>query len=155
MSKYSRTWALIKSSWSILKQEKRLILFPILSGVCCMLLMVPFVLRLSEEGDDDLRIADDPNMDLLMYILVGFLIYFSLHFIVTFFNSAIVAYASMRIRGEDATLKEGVLAALDSMFLIAGWAAIAATAGLILALIKDRLGRFARLVVAEETDARN
>ncbi len=147
MSKYSRTWALIKGSWDILKQEKRLILFPILSGLCCILLVAPFVWRLSEDGDQEFRPADDANWDSLTYWLVAFLIYFSLHFIVTFFNSATVAYVSLRIQGEEATLKDGLLAALDCMPLIAGWAMIAATVGLILVLIEDRLGRVGRLVV--------
>ncbi|HJQ67790.1 MAG TPA: DUF6159 family protein [Blastocatellia bacterium] len=147
MSKYSRTWALIKGSWGILKQEKRLILFPILSGLCCLLLMAPFVLRLSEDGDDEFRLTDDSSLDILIILLGGLLVYSCLHFIVTFFNAAIVAYASLRIREEDASLKEGFLAALDCIHLIAGWAIIAATVGLILTLIEDRLGRFSRLIV--------
>ncbi|HEX5732967.1 MAG TPA: DUF6159 family protein [Blastocatellia bacterium] len=147
MSKYSRTWALIKGSWSILKEDKKLLLFPILSGACCLVLVTPFILRMSEDGSDEFRPADDSNLDFLILSLEVFLIYFSLHFVVTFFNSAIVAYASQRIQGEDATLKEGLLAAVDCIFLIAGWAMLVATLGLIMSLIEDRLGRFGRVIV--------
>ena len=147
MTKYPRTWALIKGSWSILKEDKKLILFPILSGVCCLLLVAPLVLRLSEGGDDEFRPSNDADPDFLILGVEIFLIYFGLHFVVTFFNSAIIAYASQRIRGEDATLKEALLAAVNCIMLIAGWAMIAATVGMIMGFIEEGLGRFGRIVV--------
>jgi hypothetical protein len=147
MGKYSRTWSLIKASWNILKQDKWLLLFPSLSGLCCLLVITPFLLNLFEEDDAKVPLTNDSNTEFLVYCLLAFLIYFCLHFIITFFNSAIVAYAALRIRGENATVRDGFLIALDCILLIAGWALLAATVGVILDIIEERIGRFAKLAV--------
>ena len=136
-----------KGSWSILKEDKKLILFPILSGVCCLLLVAPLVLRLSEGGDDEFRPSNDADPDFLILGVEIFLIYFGLHFVVTFFNSAIIAYASQRIRGEDATLKEALLAAVDCIMSIAGVGNDCGDGRDDMGFIEEGLGRFGRIVV--------
>ena len=36
MGKFSRSWELVKQSFAILKSDKQLMLFPILSAACCL-----------------------------------------------------------------------------------------------------------------------
>jgi hypothetical protein len=40
--KLSYTWELMGASWGVLKQDKELLLFPLLAGVCCLLVMATF-----------------------------------------------------------------------------------------------------------------
>ena len=42
MGKFSRTVSLMRASWEVLKQDKELLLFPLLSGICCVLVLASF-----------------------------------------------------------------------------------------------------------------
>src|SRR5215475_11393415 len=42
----SRGWTMMKQSWQVLRSDKSLILFPILSSIACCLIMVSFALPL-------------------------------------------------------------------------------------------------------------
>ena len=39
----SHTWELMGQSWDILKQEKGLLIFPLISGICCILVCASFI----------------------------------------------------------------------------------------------------------------
>jgi hypothetical protein len=39
MNRIHRTWSLMSACWQILKQDKALLLFPLISGICCLLLL--------------------------------------------------------------------------------------------------------------------
>ncbi len=40
--KFSRSWSLIKASASVLRSDKKLLVFPLLSGISCMLVAATF-----------------------------------------------------------------------------------------------------------------
>ena len=40
MQKISRTWGLMGACWQILKKDKEMLVFPLVSGICCLLVMV-------------------------------------------------------------------------------------------------------------------
>ena len=40
--KFARSWELVKASADVLKQERKLLVFPLLSGMCCLLVMASF-----------------------------------------------------------------------------------------------------------------
>src|SRR4051812_5557585 len=42
----ARGWALMKQSWQVLRLDKELMLFPILSAIACLLVMASFALPL-------------------------------------------------------------------------------------------------------------
>src|SRR5688572_13230854 len=42
--RFSRGWELAGQSWHVLKRDKELVLFPILSGIACLLVVASFVL---------------------------------------------------------------------------------------------------------------
>ena len=45
MGKFSRTWELMGMSWQVLKKDKEMLLFPFLSMICCLaVLMLGFVI---------------------------------------------------------------------------------------------------------------
>src|SRR5699024_10357966 len=67
----------------------------------------------------------------------GFLFYFCQYAVVIFFNSALVAAAMIRLEGGDPTLADGFSAAKARLPAILGYAAIAATVGVLLQSLKN------------------
>jgi hypothetical protein len=69
------------------------------------------------------------------------------YFVGIFFQSAVVAGATQRLRGGDPTIGSSLSAAADRVVQILGWAIIAATVGTLLQLIRGR-GRIVERLVA-------
>lgn len=139
--KFSRSWTLVKASASVLRSDKELLVFPVLSGVCALLVMATFVLpivtlRLFENGNEALG------------AVLAFLFYFCTYSITFFFNSALVAAALIRLEGGDPTVADGLAAARARIGPILGYAAIAATVGVILSYLKDKENNFLVRMVA-------
>lgn len=64
-----------------------------------------------------------------------------------FFNTALVGAAMIRLEGGDPTLADGLRIARSKIGVILGYAAIAATVGLILKALEERAGAIGRIVV--------
>lgn len=48
----SNTWGLMGDSWRILKQDKELLLFPLLSGICCIIVIASFAIPMFASDSD-------------------------------------------------------------------------------------------------------
>src|SRR3990172_8634443 len=100
----SRTWTLFKASWQVLKSDKELALFPVLSSLACLLLLasfiVPAVVSGAFEGGGPGSGAEGEESQ-VMVLALSFAFYFGSFFIVTFFNTALVACAVKRLEGGD------------------------------------------------------
>jgi hypothetical protein len=143
-ARLSRSWSLIKASAGVLAQDKELLVFPLLSAICTLLVVAAFVLPALGLGAlDGLRSGGVP---VAMYVL-GFLFYLVQYFVIFFFNSALVGAALIRLDGGDPTLRDGLRIASSKWVSILGYAAIAATVGLILRSLQERAGWLGRIVV--------
>lgn len=145
--KITQTWSLMQSSWEILNRDKEIIIFPLISGICCLLILATFVLPFYDGGTWD--IPDLENMPLdrqIAYYLYLFLFYFCNYFVITFFNSAVVACALIRMRGGNPTVMNGFQFAVARIHLILGWAVVAASVGLLLRIVEDRAKKIGSLV---------
>ena len=40
----SQTWELMGQSWGVLKQDKEMLVFPLVSGLCCLLVTASFLI---------------------------------------------------------------------------------------------------------------
>jgi hypothetical protein len=143
MGRIAYTFDMMRSSWELLKQEKRLVVFPLISGFCCLLVMLAFGLPLvSAEG---IPSAEKFHQHPALYYGVLFAFYFVSYFVIIFFNSALISCAIGRMRGAEPTISSGFNMALSRLPQIAGWALVSATVGIILRIIEDRskaVGRF-------------
>jgi hypothetical protein len=123
--KFSRSWELAKASASVLRSDKELLVFPLMSGLAALVVMATFVVpiytfRLFEHG---IGVGG---------AFFGFLFYFCSYAVAFFFNSALVAAALIRLEGGDPTVADGLAAARVRLAPILGYAAIAATVGMLL-----------------------
>lgn len=148
MQKISRTWSLMSACWQILKKDKELLVFPLVSGVCCLLILASFGLPLYFTGGWQPPGADADTVQKVEYYGTLFLFYYCNYFVVIFFNCAIVACATIRMGGGDPTVRDGFRAAGSRLPGIAGWALVSATVGLVLRIIEDRSERIGRFVAS-------
>ena len=133
--KFARSWSLVKASAAVLRSDKELLLFPVLSGIAAMIVAATFVvpmfaLRLFEGGVG------------VFGAVWGFLFYLCLYFVAFFFNAALVSAAIIRLEGGDPTLADGFNAAKARIGPILGYAAIAATVGMLLQALKNKDNNF-------------
>lgn len=138
LEKVSYTWSLMGASWNVLKQDKTLILFPLLSGICCLLVVISFAVPAALTGAWEPPGPEATTLDLVGYFGMIFLFYFANYFVITFFNVGIIACAISRMAGGEPTLAGGFREALARIHLIFGWALVAATVGLIIKIIEER-----------------
>jgi len=148
MERISYTFDMMRSSWEVLKAEKQLMLFPLISGVCCVLVLLSFGLPMMANG---FPTQEQLHQSPVLYYGLLFLFYFLNYFIVIFFNSAVIACAVLRMRGGEPTLSTGLNAAISRLPQIVGWALVAATVGLILRGLENlarKRGNFVGQIVA-------
>ncbi|MDE2407661.1 MAG: hypothetical protein KGL91_07345 [Xanthomonadaceae bacterium] len=141
----SRSWNLVKASAGVLVQDEELLVFPLLSAICTVLVAAAFVLPALGLGALDGLRSDGGGISVLAYVL-GFLFYLVQYFVIFFFNSALVGAALIRLDGGNPTLRDGLRIASSKLVPILGYAAIAATVGLILRSLQERSGWLGRIV---------
>jgi hypothetical protein len=143
-TRFSRSWELIKASGAVLRQDKELLLFPFFSAIATVLVSASFVVPLILTGAIE-RI--DAQGSEVPYMIAAFAFYLVQYFIIFFFNSALVGAAMIRLDGGDPTVRDGLRIAGSRVVQILGSAAIAATVGLILRMLEERLGLIGRWIV--------
>ena len=142
-ARISRSWGLIKASASVLAKDKELLVFPLLSAVCTLIVAAAFVLPAFGLGALDG--LGGSEVSLLVYVL-AFLFYLAQYFVIFFFNSALVGAAMIRLDGGDPTVRDGLRIASSKALPLLGYAAIAATAGMLLRALQERAGPLGKLV---------
>ena len=126
--------------------DKELLLFPIMSGISCLLVLASFALPLWNSKYaavviNDQQVPQDP----VAYIIL-FAFYFVNFFVIIFFNSALMACAIIRLKGGNPTVADGFRAAMNRLPQIAGWALVSATVGFILKMIESRSEKIGQIV---------
>src|SRR5208283_527453 len=98
MSKITRTWSLMSDCWQVLKQDRSLLVFPLISGICCLLLLVSFAIPLYNTTGTWQPPGHDATLQRqVAYYGTLFAFYVCNYFIVVFFNAAIIACAATRM----------------------------------------------------------
>lgn len=144
--RFSNSWALVKASASVLRADKELLVFPVISAALSVLVLATFAVPSVLAGLFD-GAADDSGIPLAGY-LVGFLFYVVQYFVIFFCNTALVGAALIRLRGGDPTVADGFRIASSRLGPILGYALIAATVGMILRSISERSGALGKIVVS-------
>jgi hypothetical protein len=137
--KLSRSWQLVKASAAVLRSDRELMLFPVLSGIATLAVLATFLLPMFA-----LRVfADGFGIGGAVF---AFLFYFCQYTVIIFFNCALVGAAMIRLDGGDPTLRDGFDAAKSRLPSILGYAAISATVGVLLQAMKSKDNFLVRLL---------
>jgi len=142
-TRISRSWELIKASGAVLRQDKELLLFPFFSAVATLIVSASFIVPLILTGAFERSIAPGDETSYMVFLFVFYLIQYVIIF---YFNSALVGAAMIRLDGGDPTVRDGLRIASSRVVQILGYAAIAATVGLILRIIEERAGFIGRWI---------
>jgi hypothetical protein len=143
--KFSRSWALVKASAGVLRADRELLVFPLLSSIAVLLVMASFIAPAL--GFGWLQALDESEGVSPAMIAWAFAFYISQYFVMFFFNTALVGAAMIRLDGGDPTVRDGLRIAGSRIGAIFGYAVIAATVGLLLQVLEQRAGFVGRIVV--------
>ena len=144
MGKIGRGWQLMKMSLRVIRKDKEILVFPVLSGLFTILILASFFvgtfLTVGVSG------FEESTSDWMFYaFFIAY--YFVAFFISIFFNAAIIGCATIRMNGGDPTVRDGFRIAGQNVVLIIKWALVAATVGLIIRTVQERVGLLGKFIV--------
>jgi uncharacterized protein DUF6159 len=142
-SSFGRSWELAKDSFRVLRADKELLIFPLLSFVALVIVSISFFFPFVAVGG--ITSAQNHETNIASYV-VGFLFYVVSYTVTFFFQTALVGAAMIRLDGGDPTIGDGFRIAFSRLPKIIGYAIIAATVGMILRWISERAGIVGQIV---------
>ena len=142
--RFRAAWMLAKQSWRVLMLDKELLVFPLLSGIACLLVLGSFIAGAFATGSFH---SDRAHESAGAWVMT-FLYYFVNYFVIVYFNSALVACAMIRFQGGNPTVAEGLRAANTRLPQILAWVLLAATVGVLLRAIQERVPLVGRIIIA-------
>jgi hypothetical protein len=141
MGRIGRSFQLVAQSYAILMRDKELMVLPLIAGTIMAAVAASFFFGF---GLDSARVErHGPDI----YLPV-FLMYVVTYAVGIFFQAAVVAGATERMRGGDPTVGSALAAAYRRLGAIVLWAVAAATVGMVIRIIHDRVGFIGRIVTA-------
>jgi hypothetical protein len=143
-SRLSAGWNIAFDSFKVLKENKQLIIFPILSGISLVLIMGTFVVGFLASSGWDLEVFN--NIDRLTGYVLLFLYYVVNYFIVVFFNMALIHCTRLYFQGEEVTVKAGIQFSMSRIGVILSWSIFAATVGTVLRILQENLGTIGKII---------
>jgi hypothetical protein len=157
-SKLSRSWLLFTTSLQVVRQNTKLLLFPIVTSVCSVVMLLFFVApallypsghalqelahwqtlghRLGFDLDGG-RSTVHPNGIFYGYLAVVYLVSM---FLATFFNAAFYNEILKALAGDPVSIRSGLAFAWSRVRSILMWSLFAGVVGLIIKWLEERFG---------------
>ena len=138
-------WKLSMNSFKVLRENKQLIVFPILSGISLLVVIGSFttaILAAAGWNPDNISNTYGSAAD---YLLL-FVFYIFNYFIIVFFNMALIHCTRLYFQGEEVTIEKGLRFSLSKIGVIFSWAVFAGTIGALLRIIQEELGWIGKII---------
>ena len=140
----SNGWQISMNSFKVLKENKQLIIFPLLSGLSLLMIIGSFVIvALAGAGWDFSNVSKPDSLE--SYAVI-FLFYIINYFIVVYFNTALIHCTTLYFKGEEVTVRKGLDFSFSRIGAIFSWALFAGTVGTILKIIQDSVGSLGKII---------
>jgi len=152
-TRMSNGFALVGSSWRVLKRDKHLLWFPIVSGILFVLVVASFLVPLATLVDwagYEQQMKNNGGKPPVWTYAVAFGFYFCTYFTMIFCNAALLSCTFMRYNGQNPTVGDGFRAAMARLPQIFAWALVSATVGVLLKLVEqahEKVGEFVASVL--------
>lgn len=150
-----RSMQMFSASWSVLREDKRLMVFPVIGAVAAMAVVAIFAVPVVTTFVDTTTTINEYGMESThasiqpigwVVIAVGYVVAM---YVGTFMNAALIVAANERLTGTGpGTVSSGFRGASAKAGAILGWVLVAATVGYILRMLEERLGLIGKLVIA-------
>jgi len=147
MSRFQRSLALGRASWAVLKSDRSLALYPIVSalvsvGIVAVLALIGWATKSSEVNAAG-HTQYTASAATFVIVVVG---YIALAFVQTYFLAGLVASSDQVLHGQPTTMKQGLAVASSRAGRILPWALVSATVSAILQAIEQRAGFVGQIV---------
>lgn len=141
---FSDSFQLVKESFAVLKKDKELVWFSVISLIAAILMSGFFIFFTYSLANTE---VENTKNGYLYYVFL-FAYYLLSYFIIIFLNTGLITCANKRLNGGDPTLSDGFLNAKKHIGKIFVWALISATVGIILGMAtNNRRGRIVGSVI--------
>jgi hypothetical protein len=161
MGKIANSMQLAKTSWAVLREDKQLVVVPVVSAACSAVVMAAMGVGIWATVKDTGQVANAANTTVRTtatgyggyqptpatygVTLLGYLV---LSIIVTYFTAALIAGAHEKLTGGQFTLGGAFGKANSRLPQLLGWAVINFTVGTILRMVGERGGIIGRILVS-------
>ena len=144
MTKFSNGWTIALNSFKVLKENRQLIIFPILSGVSIIVILASFIAAVfGFSGGNIDNLPDDPTV--VSYLLL-FAFYIVNYFVIVFFNMALIHCTSLYFKGQEVTVRQGIDFSISRIGSIFAWAVFAGIVGGVLRIIQENAGSLGKII---------
>jgi hypothetical protein len=138
------SWELGKISWSVLKSDRTLAWFPVLSMIFSLVVVGAFAGLIATTGVDTTDGQESLEAIGWVFVVIAYIV---LAFVTTYFLAGLVHGANERLEGRDATLGGSLGAANARLHRIIPWAILQGTVSVIISAIEERAGWLGQIVV--------
>ncbi len=126
---FTNSIEIVKQSFNVLRKDKEILMFPVLSGFFNILLFIGLVVVVFAS----LAVVDPESTTGAVFFLVLFAVYYIIsYFIISFFNAGLVTCAGLRLNGKDPSFGDGLSTAFGKIIPVLVWSVISATIGMVL-----------------------
>ena len=123
MGRIRNSWELAKISWGVLRSDKSLAAFPVISAIATLAVIGIFAALIGLTGlDTD---SGQEGLKAIGYVFVV-VMYIVLAFVTTYFTAALVAGANEVLSGRPTTLGQSFTAANAKLHRLLPWAMVQA-----------------------------
>ncbi|MEK7161219.1 MAG: DUF6159 family protein [Patescibacteria group bacterium] len=152
LGKFQASKIIVKESWAVLKQDKEIMWFPVLTTITTMfavliMVMLFFVFVLNGSLQTFTMPKDQQISHVTMYSAL-FIYYLVVFFIINFFQAGLFIIVQGRFSGQDLGFKDGMNGAANNFNKIFIWSVISATVGVILRIIADKSKLIGKVVAS-------
>jgi hypothetical protein len=137
MGRFQMSWEIAKRSWAVLRADKTLAWFPVLSALGSLVVFGIIGGLFLVAGIDDS--STGTTLQPIGWVLIV-VMYLALAMVQTYFLAGLVAGADLRLRGQDSTLKGALEIANSRLHRLLPWAIVTATVTMVLQAIEERFG---------------
>jgi hypothetical protein len=136
MGTFGDSWALTKTSFRVIREDKALLIFPLISGLCALGIIVVLVVGLFSLA---FFTSVSGNAFDAIVVVSALAAYFLLWIVSVFFAGALIGAATIKLNGGQPTVSDGIHAARAKLGKLVLWALIGGTVMLIIRAISARM----------------
>jgi uncharacterized protein DUF6159 len=144
MGTFGDSWQLTKTSFRVIRDDKALLVFPLISGLCALAIIVVLI-----SGLLWLCLSTSISTNSLETIAAGtgLVAYFLLWILSVFFAGALVGAATIKLNGGQPTVHDGLRAARARLGKLVLWALLGGSLMLLIRIIAARVKGIAGLLI--------
>jgi len=152
LERFGNGWHLAMTSLSVVRENRKLLLFPVISTLALLAVLAVFAAGVIGGGAVAFGGSGGPSFEgarrvpEAFWYAVLFVFLFVNYAVMIFFNMAMIHCSIKALDGETPEIRDGIALSMSRLGPILLWALVSATVGFILRVIEDRSDRIRSIV---------